>query len=80
MASHASHPGFQIVMNEKNLGEVGPFFSKKYLVAWVEELVQRLGHAAIILLSDHEGEDRVLLATRKGYLDSMNKWRAKYLK
>jgi hypothetical protein len=35
---------------------------------WLEELAKRLGHAAIVVLSDFEGEDHVLDLTRKHYL------------
>jgi hypothetical protein len=35
---------------------------------WLEELAKQLGHAAIVVLSDFEGEDHVLDLTRKHYL------------
>jgi len=78
-ASHASYWGFSLVMNEKNLGEVGPFFDEKKLAAWLAELATRLSHAAVILVSNHEGKDLNLLATRAHYLDVVNAWTAKYL-
>ncbi len=78
-ASHASYPGFSLVVNEKNLGEVGPFFDKKKLEAWLQELAKRLSHATVILVSDHKGKDATLLATRKRYLDVANAWVEKYL-
>jgi hypothetical protein len=80
LASHASYPGFQLVMNQDSLGEIGPFYSEKILKAWVSELAVRLGHAAIILLSNTEGQDMRLLLTRAHYLRVMDGWRAKYLK
>ena len=77
-ASHASYPGFSLVMNDKNLGEIGPFFDEKKLVVWLQELVMRLSHGALILVSGHEGMDRALLMTRMHYLEVMNVWTAKY--
>jgi hypothetical protein len=77
-ASHASYTGFSLLTNEENLGEVGPFFNDKKLTAWLTELVMRLMHAAVILASNHEGEDRALLVTRLHYLNSVNTWTAKY--
>jgi len=78
-ASHASYPGFQLLMNTKNLGAVGPFFDQKKLEAWLQELAKRLSHAAVILVHDHKRQDIVLLATRKHYLDAVNAWVAKYV-
>jgi len=57
---------------------VGPFFNDKKLAACIQELAIRLTHAAVILVSDHGGEDRQLLIVRAHYLDAMNAWRAKY--
>jgi hypothetical protein len=34
-ASHASYPGFSLVMNAQNLGEIGPFFDEKKLGVWL---------------------------------------------
>jgi hypothetical protein len=79
-ASHASYRGFAFVMNDKNMGEIGPFYDEKKLMAWVQELAMRLGHAAIILLSDFKGLDRELEAAREHYLGVMDGWRAKYFK
>jgi hypothetical protein len=78
-ASHVSYPGFSLVMNAQNLGEVGPFFDDKKLAICVTELATRLSHAAVILVSNHEGEDIKLLITRAHYLDAVNAWCAKYL-
>lgn len=77
-ASHASYPGFGLVMNDKNLGEVGPFFDEKKLAVWLQELAMRLSHAAVVLLSNHEGVDWKLLATRQHYLGVVNAWKDKY--
>lgn len=78
-ASHASYGGFRLVMNNRNMGEIGPFHDPVKLKMWLEELAKRLGHAAIILLSDFEGEDRVLDVTRAHYLATFNAWAKKYL-
>ena len=78
-ASHASYPGLSLVLNDKNLGEVGPFLEKKKLAAWLQELAKQLSHAAVILVSDHKGNDLRLLATRAHYLEAVNAWVAKYV-
>ncbi|HAH65049.1 MAG TPA: hypothetical protein DCL72_06145 [Rhizobiales bacterium] len=79
-ASHASYPGFSLVTNAQNLGQVGPFFDDNKFAAWLQELTMRLSHAALILVSNHEGEDRKLLVTRAYYLDAVNAWTRKYFK
>jgi hypothetical protein len=78
-ASHASYPGFRLVMNAENLGEIGPFFDEVKLKSWLEELVKRLSHAAVILVSNHEGRDDALLIAKAHYLEAVNTWREKYL-
>jgi len=77
-ATHASYRGFSLFMNDKNLGETGPFYNEKKLSAWLGELVTRLSHAAVILASDAEGQDVKLLATRAHFLEVVNAWMAKY--
>jgi hypothetical protein len=77
-ASHASYQGFTLFMNDKNLGEIGPFYDEKKLSTWLQELATRLSHAAVILATDAEGHDLKLLATRAHYLDVVNAWTAKY--
>jgi hypothetical protein len=77
-ASHASYSGFSLVTNAQNLGQIGPFFAPKKLAICITELATRFSHAAIILVSEHEGEDRQLLATRAHYLGAVNAWTAKY--
>ena len=78
-ASHASYPGFQLITDAQNLAQVGPFFNEKNLVVWLCELATRLSHAAVILLSNSEGEDLNLLKSRAHYLDAVNAWTATYL-
>ena len=78
-ASHISCLGFRLVTNEQNLGEVGPFYDRSKLEAWLQELAKRLYHAPVILAHDHRGIDGVLLATRAHYLNAVNAWVAKYL-
>jgi hypothetical protein len=65
-------------MNAQNLGQIGPFFDHKKLEVCLSELAMRLSHAAVILVSDHEGEDRQLLATRGHFIKAVDAWRAKY--
>ena len=67
------------MMNSKNLGEIGPFFDEAKLKSWLEELAKRLSHAAVILVSNHKGQDLNLLLARAHYLEVVNAWTAKYL-
>ena len=55
------------------------YFDPVKLKMWLEELAKRLGHGAIILLSDFEGKDLVLDLTRARYLEAFNAWSRKYL-
>jgi hypothetical protein len=47
LASHATYRGFRLTMRE-GLGEIGPFVERVNLKAWVEEMVLRLGPAAVL--------------------------------
>ena len=55
-----------------------PFVDEKKLAIWLQELAIRLSHAAVILVSNHEGKDRKLLIARAHYLDAVNTWTTKY--
>ena len=76
-ASHATYRGFHLTTQE-GLGKIGPFIDQEKLQAWLEEMAKRFGHAAIVLLSDFEGNDLRLDVTRGHYLEVMNAWGAKY--
>jgi hypothetical protein len=78
-ASHATYSGFTLVANDARLGQIGPFFDETKLLAWLQELVKRLSHAALILTSGYEGPDRALLITRAHYLSVLKDWNVKYL-
>ena len=69
-ASHATYRGFHL--------KIGPFIDELKLQAWLEEMAKRFGHAAIVLLSDFEGQDHKLDLTRNHYLIVMNEWGRKY--
>jgi hypothetical protein len=60
------------------MAQVGPFFNEKKLATWLQEMAMRLSHAAVVLVSNPEGDDVNLLISRKHYLDVVNKWWAKY--
>lgn len=77
-ASHTSYRGFNLFMNDQNLGEICPFFNEKKLEVWVGQTASRLSHAAVILVSSVEGLDLGLLSARAEYLDVVNGWRLKY--
>jgi hypothetical protein len=76
-ASHATYRGFQMA-SQDGLGKLGPFMDEPKLQAWLEEMAKRFGHAAIVLLSDFEGLDPRLDATRAHYLAAVNAWGEKY--
>jgi hypothetical protein len=60
------------------MAQVGPFFDENKLTVWLNEMAMRLSHAAFVLVSNHEGDDRELLKIRKHYLEVANKWWSKY--
>lgn len=76
-ASHATYQGFRLA-SQDGLGKLGPFMDEAKLQAWLEEMAKRFGHAAVVLLSDFEGVDPRLDATRAHYLAAMNAWGRKY--
>jgi hypothetical protein len=41
-------------------------------------MATRLSHAAVVLVSNPEGSDIVLLMAQKHYLEVINKWWSKY--
>ncbi|WP_028168709.1 hypothetical protein [Bradyrhizobium elkanii] len=79
LASHASSPGIALTTTgPANLAQVGPFFDDKKLTAWLHEMAMRLSHAAVVLVSNAEGRDLALLATRANYLRVIQGWWSKY--
>ena len=60
------------------MAQVGPFLDEKKLAPWLQEIAMRLSHAAVVLVSNPEGSDMMLLMTRKHYLEVVNKWWSKY--
>lgn len=72
-ASHATYQGFHLT-TQNGLGRIGPFLDEEKLQAWLEEMAKRFGHAAVVLLSDFEGIDPRLDATRAHYLWVINEW------
>jgi len=78
-ASHASYRGISLITTgPDNMAQVGPFFDEQKLRAWLGETAIRLSHAAVVLLSNPEGNDMNLLATRAHYLEVCNRWWSKY--
>jgi hypothetical protein len=79
LASHASYVGISLTTTgPANMAQVGPFFDEKKLATWLYEMAMRLSHAAVILLSNHEGVDMKLLVTRAHHLEIVNRWWSKY--
>ena len=78
-ASHASYSGISLTTTgPANMAQVGPFFDDKKFVTWLQEIAMRLSHAAVVLVSNPEGNDVKLLTTRKHYLEVVNEWWSKY--
>jgi hypothetical protein len=78
-ASHASYSGISLTTTgPANMAEVGPFFDEKKLAAWLQEMAIRLSHAAVVLMSNPQGNDAQLLMTQMHYLEVVNKWWSKY--
>ena len=73
-ASHATAPGFQLLAPE-GLGQIGPFFSEKYLKAWLEEAVKFLVHGATIFMGHFPNVEPPLLLEKAGFLEHANRWR-----
>ena len=46
MASHANYGGFRLTRRGQ-FAELGPFIDGTFLIAWLEEMVLRLGPAAV---------------------------------
>jgi hypothetical protein len=79
LASHASYSGISLTTTgSAKIAQVGPFFDEKKLAAWLGEMAMRLSHAAVVLVSDPEGQDVALLMTRAHYLECLNAWWSKY--
>lgn len=78
IAAHPTYPGFQMV-SPKGLGELGPFFDKKYLKATIEELSLRVPLFVIIYLSHFKKLPTDFLKARTDYLLHLKSWAQKYL-
>jgi hypothetical protein len=59
LASHATFRGFQLTTRE-GLGELGPFVEKRNLMAWLEEMVLRLGPSAVMYANQFPNADAKL--------------------
>jgi hypothetical protein len=78
-ASHATFNGISLTTTgPQNMAQVGPFFDKQKLSVWLLEMAMRLSHAAMMVSSNPEGNDKKLLATRIHYLAVVNEWWATY--
>jgi hypothetical protein len=78
-ASHATFNGISLTTTgPQNMAQVGPFFDKQKLSIWLLEMAMRLSHAAMMVSSNPEGDEKKLLATRIHYLAAVNDWWATY--
>jgi hypothetical protein len=60
LASHATFRGFRFTVRGE-FGELGPFVEKANLVAWLEELVLRLGLSAVMYANQFPDADPKLI-------------------
>lgn len=60
LASHATFPGFQLT-TRGGFGELGPFVEKINLMAWLEEMVLRLGPSAVMYANQFPNADPKLI-------------------
>ncbi len=78
-ASHASYPGIALTTSgPAKMAQVGPFYDQQKLAMWLYEMAMRVSHAAVVLVSSPEGDDRTLLITRQHYLSVVNPWWQKH--
>jgi hypothetical protein len=59
LASHATFRGFQFTTRD-GFGELGPFIEKINLMAWLEEMVLRLGPSAVMYAQQFPDADQKL--------------------
>jgi predicted XRE-type DNA-binding protein len=59
LASHATFHGFRLTVRQGS-GELGPFVEKNILLAWLEEMVLRLGPSAVMYASQFPETDEKL--------------------
>lgn len=60
LASHANFGGFRLTTRGQ-FAELGPFVEKQYLLAWLEEMVLRLGPSAVMYANQFPDPDPRLL-------------------
>ncbi|MGH7234528.1 MAG: hypothetical protein ACREF7_03755 [Candidatus Saccharimonadales bacterium] len=77
-ASHATSPGFQLLAPE-GLGLIGPFLSKKYLKAWIEEAVKYVVYGATIFIDHFPKIEIPPLEAKAVFLNQSTIWREKYM-
>jgi hypothetical protein len=60
LASHATFGGFRLTTRGRS-AELGPFVEKGYLLAWLEEMVLRLGPSAVMYANQFPDADPNLI-------------------
>jgi hypothetical protein len=60
LASHANFGGFRLT-TRGGIAELGPFVEKGYLLAWLEEMVLRLGPSAVMYADQFPDADPNLI-------------------
>ena len=60
MASHANFGGFRLTTRGQ-FAELGPFVEKRFLIAWLEEMVLRLGPTSVMYANQFPNADPKLI-------------------
>lgn len=60
LASHANYGGFRLT-SRGQFAELGPFVDGKFLIAWLEEMVLRLGPTAVMYANQFSNADPQLV-------------------
>jgi len=77
-ATHPTPPGFTLLAPE-GLGKIGPFFSDKYLRAWIEETAKLLALSGLIFASHFSPKEPAVLLVELGFLRDVREWQKRYL-
>jgi hypothetical protein len=81
LSEYASHPtasGFQLLAPGGS-GMIGPFMSNKYLIAWLEEVVQHLVYGGTVFMGHFSHVEPPLLFAKTDFLERVRRWRDRYM-
>jgi hypothetical protein len=81
MCNYGAHPtyeGFRLV-NPAGLGEIGPFFNRKFLKGLLEELVKHLSYSSWVYAGHFSCASNGLLKGKAEFMNELLVWAKKYL-